>query len=191
MSGRFVIAPTALRGVVVIERRPRGDDRGWFERLFCADELAAVGFGAGPVQINRTLTRRRGAVRGLHFQRPPCAEVKLISCLRGRVLDVVVDLRRGSPTFGGWAAAELSAENRRSMLAPQGCAHGFQTLEDDCELLYLHSAPHAPDAEGGVHHACQRLAIAWPEPVTALSERDAALPPLDPGFEPIAVETDR
>ena len=182
---RFTTTPTEIAGVVRVTRHPIGDARGELERLYCADELAA--FGGPPVQINRTLTRTAHSVRGLHLQRPPHEEAKLVSCLRGRVFDVAVDLRAGSATYGRWVAAELSADNRLSLLIPEGCAHGFQTLTADCELLYLHSAAYAPEAEDGVHHASPALGIAWPAPVAALSERDAALPPFGPAFAPVEV----
>jgi dTDP-4-dehydrorhamnose 3,5-epimerase len=131
------------------------------------------------VQVNHSITRRRGTIRGLHLQRAPAAEFKLIRCLRGRVFDVAVDLRPGSATFGRWHALELSDENQRQILIPPGCAHGFQTLVDDCELLYQHSAAYRPDCEDGVRHDDPGLAIAWPEPVAELSARDAGLRSLE------------
>jgi dTDP-4-dehydrorhamnose 3,5-epimerase len=135
------------------------------------------------VQVNHSVTRRRGTIRGLHFQRPPAAEWKLIRCLRGHVFDVAVDLRAGSPTFGRWHVALLSADNQRQILIPPGCAHGFQTLADDSELLYQHSAAYDPDLEDGVRHDDPHLAIAWPEPATSVSPRDLGLPALDGRFE--------
>ncbi len=178
----FAIHATALAGLMVVDRQRREDSRGFFSRLFCAEALASIGF-AGPVaQINHTRTQRRGAVRGMHFQHPPHAEVKFVSCLRGRVFDVAIDLRRGSPTFLGWQAEILSAENARSLLIPEGFAHGFQTLEDDCELLYLHSAPYAALAEGAVNASDPRIGIKWPLPFSERSERDAGHAALDAAF---------
>lgn len=174
--------PTPLAGLWQIQRNPVGDARGWLERVFCAQELAGAGFTAPVAQINRTLTVRRGMVRGLHFQRPPHAEDKLVSCLRGAVFDVAVDLRAGSPTFLRWHAATLSAENHLSLLIPRGFAHGFQALLDDCEMLYAHTAAHVADAEGGLHPQDAGLAIAWPLPVVELSARDRAWPRLAEGF---------
>lgn len=185
MSQRLLIQPTAIAGMMMIGRQPIEDQRGWFERLFCAEELKAVTGGKPIVQINRSLTRRRGTVRGLHFQYPPHAEIKIVACLRGEVFDVAVDLRAGSPTFLRWHAERLSAENRRMLVVPEGCAHGFQTLADDCELLYLHTAPYTPAAEGGIHPQDSRLGIPWPLPIAELSERDRALPALDATFEGI------
>ncbi len=149
------------------------DERGFLERLYCAEEFSAAGW-CGPIaQLNHSYTRRRGTVRGLHFQHAPCAEDKLVSCLRGEVFDVAVDLRHGSPTLLKWHAAVLSASNGRALLIPRGFAHGFQALSQDCELLYLHSSPYAAQAEGALNVRDPRLAIAWPEPISELSPRDA------------------
>ena len=126
--------------------------------------------------------RRRGTVRGLHFQRPPHAEDKYVSCLRGEVYDVAVDLRRGSATFLRWHAEKLSAANRRSLLVPRGFAHGFQALTDDCELIYLHTHRHVPASEGALNVRDPALAIDWPLPIVELSERDASHPFVDPAF---------
>jgi dTDP-4-dehydrorhamnose 3,5-epimerase len=131
MSQRFRLRSTALDGVVVVERRPIVDERGWFERLFCARELESLTGGKPIVQINRSLTHRRGAVRGLHYQRPPHAEIKIVTCLRGEIFDVAVDLRAGSPTFLQWHGERLSAGDGRMLVVPEGCAHGFQALSDD------------------------------------------------------------
>ena len=182
---RLTTAPTEIAGVLVVTRHPLGDSRGFLERVYCAAELPA--FPHPPVQINRTLTAAPNTVRGLHLQRPPHAETKLVSCLRGRVFDVAVDLRAGSPTYGRWVGAELSADNHRSLLVPEGCAHGFQTLTADCELLYLHSSAYAPEAEDGVHHASPALGIDWPAPAAVLSDRDAALAPFGPDFAAVEV----
>jgi dTDP-4-dehydrorhamnose 3,5-epimerase len=176
------IHSTALAGVCVVETSTRLDHRGSFTRLFCADELANA-FGARQIaQINHSRTTSAGAVRGLHFQHPPHAECKLIRCLRGEVFDVALDLRRGSPTFLQWHAERLSADNQRMIVIPEGCAHGFQALSPDAELLYLHSAPWAPGAEGGVRHDDPRVVIKWPLPVADLSERDSNHPLLAHDF---------
>lgn len=182
---RFAIVDLPLAGLKRIERKPVADSRGFLARIFCAADLAPAGW-AGPVaQVNHSRTARAGSVRGLHFQRPPHAEMKLVSCLSGAVWDVAVDLRAGSPTFLCWHGELLSAENERALLIPEGFAHGFQTLTDDVELLYCHSAAYAPDAEGALNPLDPRLAIAWPEPVADMSERDRGHPPLGPGFEGI------
>lgn len=174
---RFALEHTPLPGLHRVVRQPAGDTRGWFERLFCSEELAAAaGQPFVPVQINRSLTRVRGAVRGLHYQHPPHAEIKYVSCLRGAVFDVAVDLRAGSPTFLRWYGSTLSADNRSSLLIPRGFAHGFQALTEDCELLYLHSDPYHPQAEAGVHPGDPAVGVDWPLPISELSSRDAAHP---------------
>ena len=181
--GRYVkIRPTSLAGVVVVETTPVHDARGAFMRMYCEQELTAVIGDRRIVQINHSRTRSAGAVRGLHYQLHPHAEMKLVRCLSGRVWDVVVDLRAGSPTFRQWHAEQLTADNARMLVIPEGCAHGFQTLEADSELLYLHSACYAPDAEAGVRWDDPHIGITWPLPVTDLSERDARHPLLTHNF---------
>lgn len=181
------VRPTPLQGVVVVETTPIVDPRGAFARLFCERELAAVIGNRHIVQINHSRTRTVGAVRGLHFQHPPHAEMKLVRCLKGRVWDVAVDLRAGSHTFLQWHAEELTPDNARMLVIPEGCAHGFQVLEAESELLYLHTAPYTPAAEGGLSYNDPELEIAWPLPITDLSERDRRLPPSDPDFSGITV----
>lgn len=165
-----------MAGLMRVERLRVGDHRGFLSRLYCADEFAAAGVALSIAQINHTQTRTRGAVRGMHFQWPPHAEAKLVSCVRGQVFDVAVDLRAGSPTFLHWHGESLSEENGRALLIPPGFAHGFQTCSDDCELVYLHSAPYRPESEGAAHALDPRLAIAWPLPITEMSARDRAHP---------------
>lgn len=182
MSARFDILPTPLSGCIVVRRRPIIDERGAFERVFCAEDLAPHLGSTAIVQINRSLSRTPGTVRGLHWQNPPHAEVKIVTCLSGAVFDVAVDLRRGSPTFLRWYGRVLSAAEPESLVVPEGFAHGFQVLEPDSVLLYSHSAAHAPPAEAGLDACDPRLGIAWPLPVAQRSSRDAALPGID-GFE--------
>jgi dTDP-4-dehydrorhamnose 3,5-epimerase len=179
---RFHFVATPIEGLVLVERQRIEDSRGFFSRVFCADELSEVGFKLPVAQINQTLTRRRGAVRGMHFQHPPAAEDKLVSCLRGEVFDVAVDLRRGSSTFLQWHAETLSAENGRALFIPQGFAHGFQTLTEDCMLLYLHSRPFASEAEGALNARDPVLDVRWPLDITEMSERDARHPYLTQMF---------
>lgn len=180
---RLEIHDTPLAGLFRVDRRLLGDARGYLARVFCAEELREAGW-LGPVaQVNHTFTADRGTVRGLHFQRAPHTEAKLVSCMAGEVWDVAVDLRAGSPTFGRWHAERLSAANGRALLIPAGFAHGFQALSREAAMLYLHSAAYAPQAEGGLHCADPRLAIAWPLPVRGLSARDAALPALTDSFQ--------
>lgn len=182
MTERFDILATDIAGLRVLQRKPLGDKRGYLERMFCIDELETLLAGRHIAQINHTLTASRGTVRGLHFQYPPHAETKFVSCLRGEVFDVAVDLRQGSPTFLRWHGEVLSADNHRSLMIPEGCAHGFQTLADDCEMLYFHTAAYHAAAEGGLNATDPRLAIAWPMPVAGLSPRDATHPLLDASF---------
>lgn len=186
MSGRFDILATPIDGLRVLQRKPIGDSRGYLERLFCMNELQVLLAGRRIVQVNHTLTSNRGTVRGLHFQHPPHAEMKFVHCLRGEVFDVAVDLRRGSPTFLNWHAEVLSAGNHRTFVIPEGFAHGFQALSDECEMLYFHTAPYRQDAEDGLHPEDPRIAIAWPLPVASLSPRDAAHALLDAYFEGVA-----
>jgi len=183
MNSRFDLLATPLAGLLLVQRQPSGDARGYLERMYCADELAAIAAGKPIVQINHTLTVRPGVVRGLHFQRPPHAEIKLVSCLRGEVFDVAVDLRQDSPTFLHWHAEILSAENHRSLAIPEGFAHGFQTLTENCELLYCHSAAYHPAAEDALNARDPLLAIAWPLAISELSARDAAHPLLSEEFK--------
>ena len=170
------IEPTPLADLFVGSTRRVGDARGSFARLFCRSELDAA-IGERPIaQINHSLTREVGAVRGLHYQLAPHAEMKLVRCIRGRVFDVAVDVRRSSPTFLAWYGRELSAENDEMMIIPEGFAHGFQVLKRDSELLYLHSAAYTPSAERGLNPLDPRLEIAWPLPVGQMSERDRSHP---------------
>jgi dTDP-4-dehydrorhamnose 3,5-epimerase len=179
----FTVTMTPLAGLVRIDRQLLGDARGFLTRLFCAEELSAAGWDGPVAQANHTLTAKRGTVRGLHFQHPPHAEIKLVTCVRGAVWDVAVDLRGDSPTFLQWHAEELSADNHCSLLIPKGFAHGFQTLTDDCELVYLHSTPYQADAEDGLRADDPRLAIAWPAPIAQRSSRDAQHPLLQAQFK--------
>ena len=183
MNSRFDLSATPLAGLVLIQRLPMGDARGYLERLYCADELAAIAPGKPIVQINHTLTVKRGVVRGMHFQRPPHAETKVVSCLRGEVFDVAIDLRDNSPTFLHWHAEILSAENHKSLAIPEGFAHGFQTLTDNCEMLYFHTAAYHPAAEDALNARDPLLAIRWPQAISELSPRDAAHPPLHQDFK--------
>lgn len=169
---RFVLHSTAIHGLQVIERQPVGDSRGFLERLFCQETLYSLLQGKTIRQINRTLTQNKGRVRGLHFQYPPHAEIKIVTCIKGQVWDVAVDLRRGSPTFLQHHAVMLSEDNHQSYLIPEGFAHGFQALIPDCEMLYFHTADYNADAEGALNALDPRLAINWPQPISDRSERD-------------------
>jgi dTDP-4-dehydrorhamnose 3,5-epimerase len=180
------IHETAIAGAVILESEPVQDHRGAFARLYCGREMAAVIGDRHIVQINHSLTRAVGAVRGLHYQRPPHAEMKIVRCLKGRVLDIAVDLRTGSPTFLRWVSCELSPGSGRALVVPEGCAHGFQVLEPDSELLYLHTAYYTRGAEGAVRYDDPRVGVAWPLPPADLSERDRSHPLLSHDFHGIA-----
>lgn len=179
------VSPTVLAGVYLAETSYGADHRGRFGRLFCAGELDAAHAGRPIVQINHSLTRAVGAVRGLHYQTAPAGEAKWVRCLRGRVFDVAVDLRRGSLTLMRWIGVELSAEAGNALFLPEGVAHGFQVLEGDSEMLYLHTAPYTPAHEGGVRWDDPAIGVAWPLPAVDLSPRDASHPLLPADFEGI------
>jgi dTDP-4-dehydrorhamnose 3,5-epimerase len=169
---RFDFITTPLPGLKLVQRMALEDTRGFLSRFYCIEEFAEICANKKIVQINHTLTRKKGAVRGLHFQWPPHAETKFVSCLKGEIWDVAVDLRSNSPTFLQWYGEILSAANRKSMLIPEGFAHGFQTLTEDCELIYLHTAAYHPEAEGALNVVDPKLGIVWPLPITEISEKD-------------------
>lgn len=169
---RFDFIPTPLAGLMRVQRKIMEDQRGFLSRFYCNDEFREVGLSKPIAQINHTLTLNKGAVRGLHFQHPPHAEAKLVSCLRGEIFDVAVDLRSGSPTFLHWHGVLLSAQNRQSLLIPEGFAHGFQALSGDCELIYLHTAAYHPESEGALNVGDPGLGITWPLAITEISDRD-------------------
>lgn len=178
---------TPLVGLEVVQRRPIEDARGYLSRFFCAEEFKQVGLNKSISQINHTLTHKKGAVRGLHYQKPPHIETKVVSCLKGEIFDVAVDLRKNSPTFLHWYGEVLSAKNQRSLLIPEGFAHGFQTLTEECELIYLHTAAYHPEAEGTLNVADPRLNIAWPLPIDDLSDRDRSHPFISSDFQGIVL----
>lgn len=180
------ILPTPIEGLFEIHTTPVADARGRFTRLFCERELAPIRDNLHFTQINLSETHAAGTVRGMHFQKPPAAEAKLIHCVRGRVFDVAVDLRAGSPTFLHWRGLELSADNGRAVFIPEGFAHGFQALTREVQLLYMHTAAWKPDCEGGVRHDDPRLAIAWPLEVSGVSTRDQGYAVIDDSFAGIS-----
>lgn len=185
--GRLTVSHTPLNGLMLVQREQVGDQRGFLQRIFCADFLNQAGWHAPIAQINHTFTRDCGTVRGLHFQYAPYAEMKLVTCLKGAVWDLAVDLRPGTPTFLHWHAEELSAKNQRSLLIPAGFAHGFQALSDDVEMLYCHSQSYVPTMEGGLHPQDPCLAITWPLPISKLSDRDASHKLIDKKFGGVAL----
>jgi dTDP-4-dehydrorhamnose 3,5-epimerase len=179
------ISPTNLRDVQVVRTRVYRDDRGMFMRLFCRNELKNIIGDRQIQQINYSITSKKGTVRGLHFQHPPKAEAKFVRCLRGSVFDVAVDLRAGSETFLQRFGTILSGKNGQMICIPEGCAHGFQTLDDSCELLYIHTESYSPEHEGGIRYNDPRISIDWPSEVTELSARDSQHPLITSDFRGI------
>ena len=180
---RFTSLPLSLEGLRLIELKEIGDTRGSLTRMFCADELAAAGWAKPIAQVNFTRTAKRGTVRGIHYQNSPYSEMKLVSCIRGAVWDVVIDLRVNSPTFLMWHAENLSLANARALLIPEGFAHGFQALTDDVEMLYCHSNFYNHEAEAGLNPTDITLSIPWPIDITELSMRDASHPLISPAYK--------
>jgi dTDP-4-dehydrorhamnose 3,5-epimerase len=181
------LVETSIRGVEILESTAFQDNRGAFSRLFCSREAQPV---VGPrtiVQINHSMTHSVGAIRGLHYQSPPHAEMKIVRCLKGRVFDVAVDLRQGSSTFLKWTAVELTPENRLAFVIPEGCAHGFQVLEEDSELLYLHTAFYTEEAEGAARFDDPKIGVDWPLEPTDLSMKDLNHPFLGENFKGIVL----
>lgn len=176
------LVPTPLAGLTLVETMATCDARGEFVRIACETQLAPLLQGGHFRQVNLSTTARRGSVRGMHFQHPPHAEAKLVRCLRGRVFDVAVDLRADSPTRLAWHGVELDAGAQRELFIPSGFAHGFQALEDDVQLLYLHTADWQPDHEGRLRPDDPVLAIDWPLAITQMSERDRSAQLLDASF---------
>lgn len=172
MGAELKITETPIRDAYLLEPECHQDHRGMFTRVFCERELKEIGHEKRIVQINHSLTRARGALRGMHFQYPPKAEIKIIKCLRGSVFDSMIDLRHKSPTFLKWHREILSSENMKMMYVPEGFAHGFQTLEENCELLYLHTEFYSPEHEGGVRYNDPLINISWPLEITDISDKD-------------------
>ena len=183
--GQFSIFDTPIAGLKVIERKRISDNRGFLSRIFCSNQLKEFGWQKPIAQINQTMTKKKGTVRGMHYQNAPYAEMKLVSCLQGEIWDVAVDLRKNSPTFLKWHAEKLSCENCRALLIPEGFAHGFQTLSNDCELLYLHSMPYEPEAEAGIQPNDPSISVHWPLNVLEISVRDLGHPLLSDKFDGI------
>jgi dTDP-4-dehydrorhamnose 3,5-epimerase len=178
---------TSINGVYLIDLDLFEDERGWFARTFCKNEFEKIGFTEEWVQVNHSFTKRRGTLRGLHFQNPPNTEIKLVRCIAGKIFDVAVDLRINSPTFLKWFGTELSAANKKMLYIPAGVAHGFLTLSDDVEIIYHHSAFYTPSSEGGIHYLDPSLKINWPGEILHLSERDKNFPHLSANFKGIEI----
>lgn len=183
MSERFTFSKTPLEGLFIIEPKPICDERGFFERYFCAREFKELGFTAPIAQINHTFAKGKGNTRGLHFQHPPFAEIKIIRCLKGRIYDIAVDVREGSPTFLRHFALELSEENSKYLYIPQGFAHGLQVLSDEAEFLYLTSNFYEQSAEVGLNVLDSRLNIKLPLEISEISSKDKNAAFIDESFK--------
>jgi dTDP-4-dehydrorhamnose 3,5-epimerase len=183
MGVSTVVERTGIPGVLVLERTAHVDRRGSFDRLVDVELIAEAVAGFSVEQVNLSVTRGAGTVRGLHYQSGPEAEVKVVTCLAGMAFDVAVDLRAGSATFLQWHGVVLEGGVGRSFVVPAGCAHGFQVLSEECTLLYAHSTSYRPEFEGGVHPGDPRVSVGWPEAVVGLSERDSSFPHLSGDWE--------
>ena len=172
--------PTPLGGAHVVELEPQEDERGYFARSFCREEFAQRGLKSEFAQCSVSLNHRRGTLRGMHYQVKPHQEAKLVRCTRGRIQDVIVDLRAGSPSFKQWLAVELSADNSRMLYVPEGFAHGFLSLADDTEVFYQISEVHHPESARGFRWNDPAVGIAWPAPVQVISDRDRDYPNFQP-----------
>jgi dTDP-4-dehydrorhamnose 3,5-epimerase len=175
----MIFTETPLAGAFVIELELREDERGFFARAFCANEFAEHGLQPAVAQANLSFNHAKGTLRGMHYQMAPAEEAKLVRCTAGAIYDVIVDVRPGSPTYQSHFGVELSARNHKALYVPEMFAHGYQTLADDSEVVYLVSEFYAPGHEAGLHHDDPALGIEWPLPVTVISEKDAAQPTLE------------
>ncbi len=187
MQNKFILKELPLSGLKLIQRHSIVDKRGFLQRMYCQEIFTRFDLDESIAQINLTLTEACGAIRGMHFQHPPYAETKIVSCLRGKIFDVAIDLRVGSPTFLQWHGEILSPERCNSLLIPKGFAHGFQTLEQGCELIYFHTAPYHQPAESGLSPFDPLLKIKWPLAITEMSDRDQQHPFLTDTFEGLMI----
>jgi dTDP-4-dehydrorhamnose 3,5-epimerase len=181
----MIFNPTSLAGSYIIDLEPRSDERGWFTRYYCKEEFHTIGHTKEWVQMNHSATGKKGSIRGMHFQLYPYKEIKMLRCIAGSVYDVIIDLRKDSATFLQWIGVELSAANKKMLYIPEGFAHGFQCLEDNCELLYHHSEFYQPGAEAGIRYDDPLVNIQWPLPLTVISSRDEQHLYLDENFKGI------
>ena len=172
-----------LQGVYTVRPQYMNDKRGAFGRLFCREDFRCLGHDKEILQINHSLNKIRGSIRGMHYQNVPKCEIKIIKCIKGAVFDVIVDIREASPTFLQWTSVELSAQNKKMIYIPEGFAHGFQVLEEDSELLYLHTEYYSPGHEGALSYRDPILDISWPLTPTEISEKDQQQPFIDETFK--------
>ena len=179
---RFDFISSFLDGVTLIQRKPIEDERGFFTRFYCAEEFVDAGVNEPISQINHSLTRNKGAVRGMHYQIPPHTETKVVSCIKGEIFDVAVDIRKNSPTFLHWHGEILTASNRRSLVIPEGFAHGFQALTEDCEIIYCVTAAYSSENECIINATDPAIAVSWQQPITERSVRDSEQPDINSTF---------
>jgi dTDP-4-dehydrorhamnose 3,5-epimerase len=183
----MIFTETPLKGAYLVKPEPYIDDRGLFARTFCKNEFAELNHKKEFVQFNHSRTLKKGTIRGMHYQFPPYTEIKLIRCIRGRVFDAIIDIRQGSATFLQHFAVELSELNMLSLYIPEGFAHGFQTLEDNTELIYHHTAYYVPGHEAGIRYNDPRIGIKWPLPVSEITEKDQTHLLIDKSFKGITL----
>ena len=176
------ISHTPIQDVYIVKSKPFLDHRGSFTRFFCNDLLSSVLKDRQVVQINNSITINTGSIRGLHYQIPPHSEMKLVRCIQGRIFDVAVDLRSNSSTYLQWFGVELSPDQSNMLVIPEGCAHGFQSLEEDSELIYLSTTPYTPKSERGISPLDPALSIPWPLPISDISEKDSSHPLITSDF---------
>jgi dTDP-4-dehydrorhamnose 3,5-epimerase len=180
------IEQTKIAGVAIIHSEPFKDSRGFFNRIFCQKELEAIRPNIVIAQINHSMTKIKGTIRGLHFQYPPYSEMKIVRCIKGSIFDVAVDLRKDSPTFLHWYGEILSAENMKAFVIPEGCAHGIQSLEDNTEMIYISASPFCREAEDGIRYDDPKVSIQWPLDRTIISEKDLSYSFIPNDFEGIS-----
>lgn len=181
----MIFEPTGLNGSFIVIPEPFTDERGWFARTYCKNEFAKIGHAGEWVQMNHSFTKQKGSIRGMHYQPPPHSEIKLVRCIAGAAYDVIIDLRKDSPTFLHFFGAEISAANKKMMYIPEGFAHGFQTLTDDCELVYNHSQFYTPGVEAAIKYNDPAININWPMTVSSISAKDDNHPNIDSNFKGI------
>lgn len=181
----MIFEPTGLNGSFIVIPEPFTDERGWFARTYCKNEFAKIGHAGEWVQMNHSFTKQKGSIRGMHYQPPPHSEIKLVRCIAGAAYDVIIDLRKNSPTFLHFFGAGISAANKKMMYIPEGFAHGFQTLTDDCELVYNHSQFYTPGVEAAIKYNDPAININWPMTVSSISAKDDNHPNIDSNFKGI------
>jgi len=181
----MIFTETVLKGSFVIGLEPYVDERGWFARTYCKNEFSKIGHQKEWVQLNHSFTKQTGTIRGMHYQLPPFSEIKLVRCIAGAVYDVIIDIRKDSATFLQYVGVELSVANKKMIYIPEGFAHGFQALTDDCELIYHHSQFYTAGIEGGLRYDEPKINIKWPLQVTSISQRDNIHSLIDSNFKGI------